>query len=289
MCDRPDANPNIQSRIWSFTINNWTEEDATRCRDDLDKLCLDLVIGSEVASTGTRHLQGCCRLRKPCRASAMRRLLPGAHVEVTRNHAASMLYCRKDRSCLIDRETATAQGKRTDLDGMVAVMKEGGLTLLKDRMPHMLIRFPAGAQLFMSLGNPSPCRPNLLCVVYWGPTGFGKSRAAFSGGDDSTFAPTLPLDPRQPTWFDGYVSQPHLVLDEFCGQIAFRNLLRILDVNSWSPPAKGRMLQAHWTKVTITSNTAPNTWYPNEDYAPLRRRLHGIYTEPPWDLGVLPY
>jgi hypothetical protein len=46
-------------------------------------------------NTGRKHYQGCIKTRTQQRHSAMRKLLPGVHIEVSRNWDALVNYCKK--------------------------------------------------------------------------------------------------------------------------------------------------------------------------------------------------
>jgi len=81
---------------FSYTWNNYTEEDQLylRCLE-----CKYHVYGYEEApETGTKHLQGTLCLKKNKRLAAVIKLLKGAHVELTRNKDASIVYCKKGGS-----------------------------------------------------------------------------------------------------------------------------------------------------------------------------------------------
>lgn len=81
------------SRTWCFTLNNWTEEDYL----SLKNLSFSyLLIGKEVSSSGTPHLQGYVTLQKPSRLSALKKVNARAHWEVARSVEASKRYCKKD-------------------------------------------------------------------------------------------------------------------------------------------------------------------------------------------------
>ncbi len=83
-----------QARWWSFTLNNWTEPEY----DDLLVMLRDhlYVVGKEVGASGTPHLQGHVEFKAKVRLSAVKKMIPRAHWEITRNKDASRVYCQKD-------------------------------------------------------------------------------------------------------------------------------------------------------------------------------------------------
>lgn len=115
------------------------------------------------------------------------------------------------------------------------------------------------------------------CVVFWGPTGTGKSRRAWSEAGPLAY----PKDPRSKFWC-GYKGQENVVLDEFRGDIDISHLLRWLDRYPVIVEIKGSSIVLSATTIWITSNLSPRQWYPNLDdatYAALERRLQIVEFE----------
>lgn len=107
-----------QGKAWVFTINNWTTA-------DYDHLALKFqdvvyaVVGKEVSSTGTPHLQGYAAWPTNKRFAAARELI-GLRARISRargNAAENRVYCTKGGDFEEWNECpVTAQGKRTDLE-----------------------------------------------------------------------------------------------------------------------------------------------------------------------------
>jgi len=111
-------------------------------------------------------------------------------------------------------------------------------------------------------------------VVYYGPTGTGKSRRAWDEASWSAY----PKDPRSKFW-DGYRDQKHVVFDEFRGGIDIAHLLRWFDRYPVLVEIKGASTCLVAEKIWITSNLHPRDWYPELDYVTyqaLERRLEII-------------
>lgn len=109
------------------------------------------------------------------------------------------------------------------------------------------------------------------CRVFVGPTGTGKSHRAWSEAGMDAY----PKDPRTKFW-DGYRDQLHVVIDEFRGGIDIAHLLRWLDRYPVNVEIKGASMPLVAKGIWITSNLAPNLWYPDLDpntYAALERRM----------------
>jgi hypothetical protein len=97
-------------------------------------------------------------------------------------------------------------------------------------------------------------------VVYWGPTGTGKSRRAW----DEAGILGYPKSPTSKFW-DGYTDQKHVVIDEFRGNIEISHMLRWLDRYPVLVEIKGSSVPLHAERIWITSNLHPNEWYPTVD------------------------
>ena len=82
-----------RSRSYVFTFNNYSEADEVSVRA-ID--CSFLVYGREKGESGTPHLQGFVYFSNARRFDSVRKMLLGAHVEVCRDVAAAIQYCRKD-------------------------------------------------------------------------------------------------------------------------------------------------------------------------------------------------
>lgn len=97
-------------------------------------------------------------------------------------------------------------------------------------------------------------------LVYWGPTGLGKSRRAWELAGWGAY----PKDPRSKFW-DGYKGQTTVVLDEFRGAIDISHLLRWTDRYPVIVEVKGSSTVLMADTIYITSNLHPKDWYPGLD------------------------
>ena len=79
---------------WCYTINNYTEED----RDAVRNLpCVYNVFGYERGAEGTPHLQGYIHFKNQKTLSAVKKLLPRAHLEPRKGTIDQAVdYCKKD-------------------------------------------------------------------------------------------------------------------------------------------------------------------------------------------------
>lgn len=93
--------------------------------------------------------------------------------------------------------------------------------------------------------------------LFWGRTGTGKSRRAWSEAGLDAY----PKDPRTKYW-DAYRGEENVVIDEFRGGIDISHLLRWLDRYPVNVECKFGATTLRCKKIWITSNLPPREWYP---------------------------
>lgn len=88
-----------RSRGYCFTINNWDDDDLTDLLllTDIDWLTY-LIIGFEVAATGTNHLQGYMHFTDAKSFNQIKRMFPKAHLEIPKAKGES--YSRRWKYCM---------------------------------------------------------------------------------------------------------------------------------------------------------------------------------------------
>lgn len=112
-------------------------------------------------------------------------------------------------------------------------------------------------------------------IVYWGPSGVGKSRKAWEEAGLEAY----PKDPNSKYW-DGYQGQENVVMDEFRGKIDISHLLRWFDRYPVCVEQKFGACVFKARKIWVTSNLDPREWFPDldeETKAALLRRLKIIH------------
>jgi len=131
-------------------------------------------------------------------------------------------------------------------------------------------------QAVRSRSNSGRRRLTLYVSVHWGRTGTGKTKGVFD--DVEARGETLyKLDSANTLWWDGYMGEKNLLIDDFYGWIKFGTLLNILDIYPLRLDIKGGFAYAAWTRVYITSNKIWQEWYKelsHEQHAALERRIH---------------
>lgn len=245
-----------RTRAYVFTINNYTE-------DDLALLATIkysyIVTGYEGNEDGkTQHVQGFVYLSQPMTLTALKKYMPRAHIEVkspnsTFQQAAD--YCKKEGGYDED-GTLPSQGKRTDLDNVVdLIKKKSTIKQIASEYPNTYIKFYKGIEKLRSLYIEDRTEPPEV-IVYYGPTGTGKSYTARR----ETNEPYV-WTPCMGQWFDGYDGQPHVIFEEFRGQLPFSMLLLLLDRYTVNVQVKGGSTKFVAKRIIITSPVHPLKWY----------------------------
>lgn len=263
-----------RAKHWCFTVNNPTEADA----ESLSLLeCVYIVWQKEKGENGTPHFQGVVGFDKQLRLNAVKQLLPRSHLEIARDVQASIKYCQKEEGRLDgpwirgDVPTRT-QGKRSDLDDVKEKVLAG--TSMRELATE---HFGATAKYFRALQSLTtmfqPPRDFVTKVyVFWGPTNCGKTYAALKF---PTPYKTHSVAKAGVLWFDSYDPAYHetVIVDEFYGGLRWTELLQLTDRYPHLVQTKGGMVQFRAKNIIFTSNSRPESWYPNMDFAPFKRRI----------------
>ena len=256
---------------WMFTLNNPTPEEDPKLWPDVKYGIYQL----EKGANGTEHYQGYIVRNKNTHLSGLKKLNSRAHWEPRRGtHAQAVAYCSKEDTRVSPAVTwgdVPSQGKRNDLLQVQAALDSG----VSDEdiavayfQPYCKYRQSLTAYRMLRAAKRDW---KTQVVVVWGPTGTGKSAYCRDNGYDEngTEAFWKPYG----DWWDGYESQSLVIMDEFYGWIKYSMMLCITDRYPLLLQVKGGTVRFVAKKIIITSNKHPRDWYPNNDYAPLERRI----------------
>lgn len=267
-----------RSRNYVFTFNNppvhWTL-DGHLLYPERVVFCAGQF---EIApGTGTRHFQGYVCFQHAVGIATAGRLLgcAGAHFERRRgSHSEALLYVTKhdsrdpqDVPIVAGKPPPEGQGARTDL----ADLREdllAGASMVDLARSHFecFAKYPRGIQLLYSLLASEPRDSPPECYYLWGPTGTGKSRAAYDFATEHSQALySAPIGESSAVWFDGYDARRHgvVLLDDFYHNYKIHFLLKLLDRYPLSAPVKGAHVNFSSSTVFITSNIGLHEQYSN--------------------------
>lgn len=84
-----------RGRNWTFTWNSANVADILSLKTSLEKYASKYLFQREVGAHGTPHIQGAVTFNEVKRFAAVKKIIPEAHWELTRNVKAAFEYCQK--------------------------------------------------------------------------------------------------------------------------------------------------------------------------------------------------
>lgn len=286
-----------QSRNWVFTYNfPQGEETNITDQDPFPEWHTNPLVGfivyqvERAPHTGQLHIQGFVNLKQSRKMAWVKKFIHAnntAHVEIAHDVPASILYCMKGESRVHGPwkyGQEPAQGKRTDLITMYEDIKAGKRTHEMLEADPNVARYEKQIKFmrFDALEHASDRQEvGVTVYVFWGSTRCGKTFTAINQfGADGDYFKIDCTNQKGTIWFDGYEGQRLLIIDDFDETLCPIGYLKVLlDKYRLRLPIKGGHTWATFKTVIITSNSPPNTWYPNakpEDQLALEKRLHQI-------------
>jgi len=243
-------------RAWCFTINNYKDVHIQQLKDIKTKY---LVYGLEVGKSGTPHIQGYMELASAQTMSALKKKLPGAHLEprkATPEQAAA--YCKKDGE-FTETGTISQQGKRNDIQEVCSAIKEGKSfeDILDSATSYQSLQVAKVAMPYKE-----PVRDWIPQVFwYWGPPGTGKSHTAFHSHPDAR----IHKQAGSTKWWQGYDRHDVVLIDDLRQRhIDFVRLLELLDRYPTTVENKGGSRQFVPHYIYITSPYPPDIMFRDE-------------------------
>lgn len=163
--------------------------------------------------------------------------------------------------------TRPAQGARNDLTALVENVTSGETSVDSIVLENPVMYHQYGRTLHKAedLAMRKRFRTEMTtCDWLWGPTGVGKSHAAYDGFTPDTHYNWKLNDNG---WQDGYTQQPIVIVNEFRGQIKYGELLDMIDKwPSFTAPRRSREPMPFTSKhVIITSSMPPWEVYKNRN------------------------
>lgn len=264
----------MSSNNYCFTLNNYEEDDVTNLKALVPDTLRYIGFSREIApTTGTPHLQGFLVHKDKVRPTAIKKLIPKAHIEIMRGLLRqNAKYCSKSSELEyvgeLPSDGGTSEKKRWS--NVVSLAKSGKIDQILEDYPDIGLRMYGTLKRIKRDYEQAP--PDLDSIeAYWytGPTGTGKSRAAranFPGIYNKSFD----------TWWGGYDGSSPVLFDDLSprdhNMCDF--LKRLVDHYSIKVQSKGEQFQIRPRVVVVTSNYTLEQCFPNViDLEPLKRRF----------------
>ncbi len=260
-------------RNFVFTINNYIPEDYELLK------AIDysyLIIGTEVGENGTPHYQGYCELKKQTRWKSIKTQIPRGYFDARKGTAVQASeYCKKDMK-FEEFGELSAPGKRNDLLDMYDSIKDEKTNIeVQELYPATYMRYyKAVDRVRLNLLRENREWAPMKVTLLIGESGIGKSHRTRQIDRDA-----YQFMHQKDLWWDGYVGQKTLLLDDYYGWIPYGLFLNLLDGYKFQLPIKGGFTWKSWTHVIITSNAHPCTWYTQGITPALKRRLLGVKSD----------
>lgn len=248
-----------QGKYFVFTLNNYTPEE----EENLGKVeCLYMIYGHEIApDTLTPHLQGYVQFEERRTPTYMKRINKRIHWENAKgNYEQNHKYCSKGEN-IIERGTPilAQKGVRNDLKAIKKSVLEGTMIdTLSICDNYQQIRYAEKLYEYKPLSTEYKKKE-----VYWfyGPTGTGKTRAAYDMIKEKGLA-FWRSNVSGAQWFNGYIGEPIALIEELrAGKWPYGTMLELLDGYEMKVPVKGAYTIWCPSIIIITSPKSPKDAY----------------------------
>lgn len=279
------TNNKSRTRTWCFTLNNPTE--LLTLPEETIKYA---VWQKEQGAQGTPHYQGYIRFKSQRTFDQVRKLIPGAHLEVARGtDQDNRTYCTKVEGRLEGPweigELPDGQGKRNDWQDIKEMVKaQKTAEEIADKYPGQYVRHGPGIEMLRGVFTKKRTEMPMVWVMY-GPPGYGKSHLAVE-----TVGPSAYM--KMPDkWWDGYEGQDAVIFDDFHGCFPYGEMKLLCDKREYRGQVKGRYVVVPATKIVITTNVWPEMWWDLSkekiDWQAMVRRVnHWVYFTGPREYTV---
>lgn len=264
------ADESVRSRCFVMTINNPTPADEEALKVLKDKTRY-IIVGKEVGANGTPHFQCYCYFNTLKSFSFLKKSLPRAHIEVAiASCLANVKYCSKDGNLFLEHGVKPNQGKRSDIESAVALLKGGSNVreVIDVAKSYQSIKV---AEVWMKYNEKGrKWKPEVRW--YHGSTGSGKTRSAVEWLGEDYYVPV------SFKWWEGYDAHPNVLLDDIRGDFCkYHDMLKLIDRYQYRVESKGGSRQFLAKKIAITSPYHPkDIWNISEDKSQLFRRIDQV-------------
>ena len=260
------------NRNYCFTLNNYTETEV----EQLKAIgCSYILLGREVGEQGTPHIQGYVEFENSKRLTTLKKINPRIHWEPRKGTQEQAIeYCKKDNRWE-EYGKKKEQGQRKDLDAIKDdILKGKKVDELAIENPEIVHQYGRTLDRIEDIALRKQFRTEMTQGVWlWGETAVGKSHIAFDGYNPETHY----LWANDGKWWDGYRGQEIVIMNDFRGEIAYNELLQLIDKWPYKVPRRGREPMPFVSKkVIITSSLPPEKIYKSKGEDKLEQLLRRL-------------
>lgn len=235
--------------------------------------------------TGRKHWQGYVEFTKKKRLHSVQVAIgcDNAHCELRKgSRSQAIAYCKKLESRVPGTEPyeygdcPVADESKSQVQQLTRRI-QGGATYreISNEFPTAILRYDKGIRSLLSTqqSNIPMSYRELRVLVLTGPPGCGKTKFAYEFITDKyggqAYHKVYTED--QASWWDGYIDQKCILIDDFEGTAPIEELLHLLGgyghCRGWA--IKGGFIRLDSMECVIfTSNTDPYTWYQHKRNLP---------------------
>lgn len=259
-------------RAYCFTINNYTSSDHFAV-DMLMKKAIYGIVGEEVGDKGTPHLQGYIHLANPLSFNALKKFITRANIRVAGgDDSQNFTYCSKDGKYKEWGQKSEGQGKRNDIKEIADLIRSHQITLeeIMFDYPDMYLKYSRSFEKMFNAVQPHRTeKPEIHWR--WGLAGTGKTRWVIQKhGENNVYIKD------GTSWWDGYLQQDVILIDDFDNNIPYRTLLRILDRYRYQGQVKGGYVNINSPYIFITCEHPPSYYWKENELEQVMRRLTSV-------------
>lgn len=277
----------VQSKNFTFTINNHSEEELAQARMDPPASPIQY-IGFEEENIGvegkTPHMQGFVSLKKRKTVSGAKSipLFKRAHLEVMKGRLEhSEAYCSKEGKLECFGERPVSSKEKGDMEKerhhlINRLAKEGNLDEIERIAPDVWRRdYNRLQKIQRDFMRPGATNTSLENLWVYGPTGTGKTRKY------REMYPDAYIKDADTKWWDGYDPLHHetVIIDDFDKYHVKQgyHLKLWADHYPFKAETKGGAMMIRPKRIIVTSNYRINDiWEDETTVGPLLRRFKEV-------------
>lgn len=292
----------IQSLYWMGTWQNVDILPTPELFDSKHRTLKYMIYQKEKApSTGKLHFQCYFEFLKKTRKSTLMKQFPHCYWDKRRGSTRDAInYCSKEETRIEGPWSwGEATGNYDEIPTNVGFhttvgdkrKRPSALQMVVEKMvkhsmtpndvareyPDVFVRHSQGLNKLAVAIQPKRDSKTTV-IVYYGIPESGKTRSAWEMAreyykDDEIYSyDKISISSQE--WWENYNNQKCVIIDEFGGStLSWERLLKLLDRYPVFVPFKGGSASFAAELVIITSNYPPSSWFPNNDFRALRRRI----------------